>query len=174
MLGEGSCRTPGLDLSRFPAAFWGPGPTLPPHCNSAGTPGVWLLPTLHLAAISRVFTRHLFDRILTTIPGGVFSVLLHYRRLNLTVCIHCAKTVGLQSCDSRPVSCPEGQDGGTGLPAPATTPQHRILEQGFGQAAARSRVQAVGFGIHALAGEASLDGSMAGLKGLNILIRIVP
>lgn len=38
---------------------------------------------------------------------------------------------------------------------------------------ARSHVQAVGFGIHALAGTASLDGSVAGLKGLNILI-IVP
>lgn len=38
---------------------------------------------------------------------------------------------------------------------------------------ARSRVQVVGFGIHALAGKASLDGSVAGLKGLSILI-IVP
>ena len=86
--------------------------------------------------------------------------------------------VGFQSCDSRPVSCLEGEDGGTGPSpqptVPAATPQHRILEQRLGQAAARSHVQAVGFGIHTLVGEASLDGSVAGLKGLNILIRIVP
>lgn len=47
-------------------------------------------------------------------------------RRHLTVCIHCAKMVGFQSCDSRPVSCPEGEDGGTGpsprLAVPAATP----------------------------------------------------
>ena len=99
-------------------------------------------------------------------------------QMHLTVCIRCAKMVGFQSCDSRPVSCLEGEDGGTGPSpqptVPAATPQHRILEQRLGQAAARSHVQAVGFGIHTLVGEASLDGSVAGLKGLNILIRIVP
>ena len=58
-------------------------------------------------------------------------------------------------------------------PTPAGAPQHKILEQRLGRGVARSRVQAVGFGIHALAGTVSLDGSVAGLKGLNILI-IVP
>ena len=59
------------------------------------------------------------------------------------------------------------------LDSPSLPPPH-ILEQRLGQAAARSHVQAVGFGIHTLVGEASLDGSVAGLKGLNILVRIMP
>lgn len=54
--GRGGCRTPGSDLSRFPAAFWGPGPTLPPCCDSAGTPGVWLLPTLQFTEISCLYS----------------------------------------------------------------------------------------------------------------------
>lgn len=49
-------RTPGSGVSRFPAAFGGPGPTLAPRCDSAGTPGVWLLPTLQFTVISSLYS----------------------------------------------------------------------------------------------------------------------